>query len=163
MLISQNIFKRKSKTHSVPSQLSDLAVSRERTVAGASTSSLPARPIGLRVLHQPNTESTNVNAVNIIFVHGLGGSARETWTHYPSKTFWPTLLYEDDRFANARISTFGYDANFKNIFATTNALGITDFAGQLLDALDLHYDQYGDVNIADIIRLILDSYDLCCT
>jgi hypothetical protein len=137
-------------------------VNRELTSAGASTSSLPACPIGLRVLHEPNTETMNVNTVNIIFVHGLGGSARETWTHYPSKTFWPTLLHEDDRFANARISTFGYDANFTNIFAVMNALGITDFATQLLDALDLHYDQHGDVNNADFVRLILDSYDLCC-
>ena len=89
---------------------------------------------------------TNATTVNVVFVHGLGGSATETWTHCPSNTFWPTLLYEDDRFANTRISTFGYDANFRNIFAPKNTLDISDFAKQLLDALDLHYDKYGDVS-----------------
>ena len=84
--------------------------------------------------------------VNVVFVHGLGGSARETWTHYPSNTFWPTLLHEDDGFANVRVSTFGYDAKFGNIFAPKNTLDISDFAKQLLDGLDLHYETYGDVS-----------------
>ena len=95
-------------------------------------------------MHEPKTET---KIVNIVFVHGLGGAARETWTHQPSNTFWPSLLPEDDRFANARISTFGYDADFKNIFAAKNVLDISDFSKQLLDALDLHYDKYGDVNL----------------
>lgn len=105
------------------------------------SSSLPEHLMGLHVLHGPRTEE---NTVNLIFVHGLGGSAKETWTH-SSKTFWPTLLHHDDRFRNTRISTFGYNANFKNVFAQKNALGITDFAKQLLDNLDLYYDKYGDV------------------
>ena len=63
-----------------------------------------------------------------------------------SNTFWPTLLHEDDGFSNVGISIFGYDANFKNIFAPKNTLDISDFAKQLLDALDLHYEKYGDVS-----------------
>ena len=100
-------------------------------------------------MHEP---TTGTKIVSIVFVHGLGGSAKETWTHYPSKIFWPTLLHEDDRFANVRISTFGYDADFKNIFAAKNVLGIPDFAKQLLDVLDLHYDEYGDVNITETLN-----------
>jgi hypothetical protein len=46
---------------------------------------------------------------------------------------------------NIRILSFGYDANWGNIMAPKNALGIADFAIQLLDALDLHYTQRGDV------------------
>jgi hypothetical protein len=90
---------------------------------------------------------TNVPTVNVIFVHGLRGSTTETWTHYPSKTFWPTLLGEDEGFENVRVSTFGYDSNLGNIFTPKNALDISDFAKQLLDALDLHYEIYGDVSI----------------
>ena len=112
---------------------------------------MPERLLGLHVLHEPKTET---DIVSIVFVHGLGGSATETWTHKPSEIFWPTLLHEDDRFANARISTFGYDADFNNIFAAKNVLGIPGFAKQLLDVLDLHYDKYGDVNIADGPQLI---------
>jgi hypothetical protein len=108
-------------------------------------------PIGLRVLHEPR-ETVNVNVVNIVLVHGLGGSARETWTHSPSNTFWPSLLHEDDGFTNVRVSTFGYDANFKNIFAPRNTLDISDFAQQLLDALDLHYEKYGDVSTLGVFN-----------
>jgi hypothetical protein len=115
---------------------------------------LPERPIGLHVLHE---SKTGTDIVSIVFVHGLGGSARETWTHYPSKTFWPALLHEDDRFNNVRISTFGYDADFNNIFAAKNILSIPDFAKQLLDCFDLHCDTYGDVNIAGWHSTDLDS------
>jgi len=121
-------------------------------VVSTSTSASPEH-LGLKVRHEPNGE-TNVKTVSIVFIHGLGGSASETWTHSSSRVFWPTLLHGDDRFANARISTFGYDANFKNIFAPNNVLGIPDFAKQLLDALDLHYDKYDDVSITDSVQLI---------
>jgi hypothetical protein len=107
------------------------------------TPSSPRRPLGLHVLHQPRTQG---NTVNLVFVHGLGGDARGTWTHDSSGVFWPTLLYNDDRFENVRVSTFGYNANFGDIFATKSALDIPDFAKQLLDSLDLElYDRFGDV------------------
>ena len=120
-------------------------------------------PLGLLVLHHPHIEAKTQDIVSIIFVHGLGGSATGTWIHSVSKTFWPTLLHKDDRLMNARISTFGYDANFNNILAAKNALGIADFASQLLDALDLHYDEYGNVSSFDHARLRPDSNHLCCT
>ena len=109
-----------------------------------STTPSPERLVGLQVLYEPKTQSTNVQTVNLIFVHGLGGSLKDTWTH-SSGTFWPALLHEDDRFANVRICAFGYDANFKDILAAKNVLGIRDFAKQLLNAFDLHCDNYGDV------------------
>lgn len=146
ILILKNFFKRKPPTNSETSQSSDAI--RRPAVPGAPS---PGRLIGLHVLHE---SKTGTGIVNIVFVHGLGGSATETWTHEPSKIFWPTLLHEDDRFANIRISTFGYDADFNNVFAAKNVLGIPDFAKQLLDDLDLHYDKYGDVNVADIPQLI---------
>jgi hypothetical protein len=137
MPILSKLFKRKPPTNSEDSQPTETS----------SAESL----IGLRVLHEPKTES---NIVSIVSVHGLGGSAIETWTHYPSEIFWPNLLHEDDRFANVRISTFGYDADFKNIFAVKNILGIQDFAKQLLDGLDTHYEEFGDVSIVDYAQLI---------
>jgi hypothetical protein len=109
--------------------------------------------MGLRVLHQPK-EGIKDSTVSIIFVHGLGGSAMGTWTHGSSKTFWPNLLHEDDQFENVQISTFGYDSSWQNVFASANQLDISDFAKQLVDALDLYYDKYGDVNPIDGIQLI---------
>jgi hypothetical protein len=142
----QKLFKRKPKPNPEVSQSSESATGTEQTTTSSSRSSLPEQPIGLHVVHEPKTQT---QIVGIVFVHGLGGSARETWIHSPSKIFWPTLLHEDDRFANARISIFGYDADFKSIFAPKNVLGIQDFAKQLLDVLDLHYDKYDDVSVTD--------------
>ena len=119
----------------------DTGVKRGSEVSAliSSSSPLSERPLGLHVLHEPLIDG---NTVNLIFVHGLGGSAKDTWTH-SSHAFWPTLLNEDDRFANARILTFGYAANFKNVLAPKNTLGIADFAKQLVHALDLFFDKYG--------------------
>jgi hypothetical protein len=145
---------------SAPSQSSEPPAQVVTTPESQAESS--EMPLGLSVLHHPHIEAKTQDIVSIIFVHGLGGSATGTWIHSVSKTFWPTLLHEDDRLMNARISTFGYDANFNNILAAKNALGIADFASQLLDALDLHYDEYGNVSFIDHARLRPDSNHLCC-
>jgi len=99
---------------------------------------------GLQILHEPRT-TTASNNVDLIFVHGLGGSAKGTWTHPATQGFWPTWLHETEEFKNVRISTFGYNANYRNIFGQRNALGIDDFSKQLLDALHLHYERNGYV------------------
>ena len=130
----------------------------EPAIHGTLSPSLPERPLGLTVLHEPKV---GVKIVNIVFVHGLGGSARETWTHHSPNVFWPSLLHEDNRFCNARISSFGYDANFKNIFAAKNVLDISDFSKQLLDSLDLHYDTYNEASVHTDFRLTLGPHDLC--
>jgi hypothetical protein len=84
-------------------------------------------------------------AITIVFVHGLGGSSIGTWTHSETNSFWPTWLVEKKGFENVRVTTFGYDAGWSNITAPRNALGIAGFANQLLDALDLHYIEHGNV------------------
>jgi hypothetical protein len=138
-----NLFKKRG-TAGPPQSKPPLGQDSSTPTADKAASSSEGR-LGLMVLHEPHPHATTV--VNIIFVHGLGGSAIGTWTSTTaSQTFWPALLHEDSRLANARISTFGYDANFKNILAAKNALGIDDFAGQLLDGLDSHYGKYGDVS-----------------
>lgn len=50
--------------------------------------------------------------VDIVFVHGLDGHPKDTWTSEKSKTFWPSLLLppflEEE---NTRILVYGYDAD----------------------------------------------------
>lgn len=90
---------------------------------------IPLDPLGLQIIHDPHEP-----AGDIVFVHGLGGSARRTWCWKRDvANFWPQWLPEDLQFAPHRISSFGYNANFKG--AATN-LDITDFAKDLL--LHLH-------------------------
>jgi len=101
--------------------------------------------LGLRILHEPkeNAVMPNQKTVEIIFVHGLGGSAIGTWSHGRTKGFWLTWLAEEHGFANARIGTFGYDSNF-SATTTGNCMGIPGFVDQLLDEINLHYYRQKD-------------------
>jgi hypothetical protein len=112
---------------------------------------------GLRLIHQPKEQTSPSDAlvhalIDVIFVHGLGGSSQGTWTH-PKSGFWPTWLQEQKHLENVCISTFGYDANWDPT-KPSNALGIADFARKLLMELKLHYTTSG--------KVILLSYACLC-
>ena len=98
---------------------------------------------GIRIVYPPVVRSTHKD-VDIIFVHGLGGSARGTWTHPKTKWFWPENLPASLEFATARVSTFEYNANWQRL-GSRNFLSISDFAAQLLEDLFQHYSHYGNV------------------
>ena len=124
-------------------------------------------PFGLRVLHNPvNTRQQSQQPqsnpsddaplptlIDVIFVHGLGGSSQGTWTH-PKAGFWPTWLQKKRGLENLRISTFSYDANW-NPTKRGNALGISDFARKLLMELKLHYTTSGDVHMFSSLKLLM--------
>src|SRR5208282_1684241 len=90
--------------------------------------------------------------IDIIFVHGLGGSAKGTWTHPQSKWFGPPGFAAMEGFENVRVSTFGYDSRWDNVLGTRNVLDIGDFSSQLLMKLDAHYDRKGDVRYRGALR-----------
>lgn len=81
--------------------------------------------------------------LNIIFVHGLDGHRMKIWQSSPNpESFWPNWLHENNEetilgrnLQHARIVTFGYDAGWKNITATSNVLDLTKFADGLLSSL----------------------------
>ena len=69
----------------------------------------------------------------MVFIHGLGGDSRKTWSrdHNP-ELFWPALwLPLETQLERARIFTFGYNANFRPGEGKSIA-SITDFAKELL-------------------------------
>ena len=71
--------------------------------------------------------------MDIIFIHGLGGDSRKTWSrdHNP-ELFWPGLwLPLETELERTRIFTFGYNANFRPGEAKS-AANISDFAKELL-------------------------------
>jgi hypothetical protein len=88
----------------------------------------------LKVIYRPPCD----RRVDIIFVHGLGGSSRKTWAkNRDLEFFWPLkfLPLEPD-INEARILTFGYNANFRP-GSGKNKMSVLDFAKDLL--YDLKY------------------------
>jgi hypothetical protein len=108
-----------------------------------STSSKPSQ-IGLRTLVEPSHDSST-SPLNIVFVHGLGGSAEGTWTDSQNNSFWPPWLTKLAGLGNARIMTFGYDSGWNEIWKPNNVLDVSDFAKQLANDLWCHYSDHGDV------------------
>ncbi|KAH6848433.1 hypothetical protein B0I37DRAFT_164040 [Chaetomium sp. MPI-CAGE-AT-0009] len=96
-------------------------------------------PLGLRVLHRPAGE----RRVDVVFVHGLGGSSSMTWSHnHDPELFWPLrfLPLEPD-IVEARILTFGYNANFRP-GSGKNTMSVLDFAKDLLYNLKYSQDDF---------------------
>lgn len=90
-------------------------------------------PFGLQIAYRPEHISGD-----IVFVHGLNGSAWKTWSATEeADSFWPQWLCDDELLKNYRVSTFGFNSKVKG--SSNN--DIIDFAKdllfQLLTALSL--------------------------
>lgn len=74
--------------------------------------------------------------VDFIFVHGLGGGSRKTWSALQDPDyFWPrSWLPKEPAFANVRIHTFGYAADWTQ--RHESLLSIRDFARSFIN--DIH-------------------------
>ncbi|KAF4631256.1 hypothetical protein G7Y89_g6870 [Cudoniella acicularis] len=83
--------------------------------------------LGLNLLHDPQDPR-----IDFIFVHGLGGGSRKTWSlSADPQHYWPkTWLSEDPEFASVRIHSFGYNADWDKRGKST--WNILDFARSLL-------------------------------
>lgn len=117
-----------------PSNLSLTGTSDSYFQANRDAGAIDQDPLGLKIIHRP----PGVRRVDIIFVHGLGGSSRTTWSkHHNLEFFWPLkfLPFEPD-INEARILTFGYNANFRRK-SGRNKISVLDFAKDLL--YDLKY------------------------
>lgn len=82
-------------------------------------------PLGLALIH-----GTSDCDADIIFVHGLGGSLRKTWSwERNTDMFWPEWIRHEEGLSNLRVFSYGYNANF---WDSKNPLSIMDFAKGLL-------------------------------
>lgn len=84
-------------------------------------------PLGLTTVHKPVGQVI----ADLVFVHGLGGGSRKTWTKNEDPAlFWPQeWLPQDPEFRDVSIHMFGYDSNW----GKASILNIQDFAKALLE------------------------------
>jgi len=68
------------------------------------------------VRNDPNNDSV------IIFVHGVTGNNRSTWTSDTGR-FWPQMLPEDNGFNKTSIFVYGYDSPLLGESLTIGELG----------------------------------------
>lgn len=144
ILTSNKDLKRVGRTES--SSGSSSVFSRSFTRSSTTTSS--SRPLstersslsvdnalGLTLLYAPPEP-----LVDFVFVHGLGGHPKKTWTQSGQDgSFWPQdWLPHDEDFSGVRIHTFGYNANYSK--GQQNCLSIHHFAKSLLAHISLSSD-----------------------
>jgi hypothetical protein len=106
------------------------ASSPSRCVDVSDQSDLPKDikgPLGFNPLN-----TTSEPLIDFIFVHGLGGGSRKTWSKTSSPNhYWPKeWLPREPAFKNVRIHSFGYNADWAE--RKDSILDIHDFAGSLL-------------------------------
>jgi hypothetical protein len=87
---------------------------------------------GIKVLHSPPSA-----VIDIVFIHGLRGNSYTTWLHRKSKVHWPRDLLKNDM-RNARIMTFGYDADVVHFWDHAAQDSISGYANDLLGDLAGH-------------------------
>lgn len=95
-------------------------------------------PLGLQLVHRP---TEGVPKADIIFIHGLGGTSRSTWSKdRDPDLFWPlTFLPLEQDICDMRIFTYGYNAEvMKSSRRSTTT--ILDFAKNLLYDLRFFID-----------------------
>ncbi|KAL8688736.1 MAG: hypothetical protein Q9218_005424 [Villophora microphyllina] len=93
--------------------------------------------LGLNLLYEPSEAIGD-----FIFVHGLRGGSRKTWSHSEDPSlFWPKeWLPTEPKFRHIRIHSYGYNADWGE--KKGSVLNIQDFGSALL----------GEINISPQIR-----------
>ena len=84
-------------------------------------------PLGLTFLYEPSEA-----LVDFVFVHGLRGGSRKTWSKTDDPAhFWPKeWLPGESSFKNVRISSYGYDSDWSQ--SKSSNVTIHDFGQALL-------------------------------
>lgn len=85
-----------------------------------------------QVFSDPRPQTPPVAALDIFFVHGLGGDSIGTWQR-DDETFWPRWLTE--QFPNCRVYVLSYDSNKLAGFLSGEGASIHDLALAMLDQI----------------------------
>ena len=92
-------------------------------------------PLGLNLLH-----TVPEPLIDFIFIHGLGGGSRKTWSKTPDPYhYWPKeWISRDPEFSCVRVHSFGYKADWAE--RKPNFLNIHDFSLALLGEIQCNPD-----------------------
>ncbi len=91
-----------------------------------------SKSYGIKTRHSPALVQDLV--ADIVFVHGLTGSADSTWTTHKDDLHWPSQFLCHD-VIDVRISTFGYDADVVGLWNSVSQNRIGNHAENLLGSL----------------------------
>lgn len=105
----------------------------------------PKGPLGLNLLFSPSEPR-----IDIIFVHGLGGGSRKTWSKTNSLNhYWPQeWLPKDPAFKDVRIHSFGYNSDY--VKGKDNCLNVHHFGKSLLGEISTS-PHLADTNTAIVL------------
>ncbi|KAL9136204.1 MAG: hypothetical protein Q9175_002593 [Cornicularia normoerica] len=119
----------RSKTNATSSGRSFLSRTLTRRDDGAHSAEDGKGPFGLNTLFDP----ANPAIADLVFVHGLGGGSKSTWTKSDDPSlYWPKeWLSQDPGFQDVRIHSFGYNSNWGD----ESILNVHDFAKALLGSI----------------------------
>ncbi|KAL1869464.1 hypothetical protein VTK73DRAFT_3079 [Phialemonium thermophilum] len=100
--------------------------------------------MGLCLLHEPSEPR-----IDFIFIHGLGGGSRKTWSYSPHPgMFWPRdWLPNEEGFKHVRLHSYGYNSSWTD--RKTSRLTIHDFAQSFVADMynSPHLRRHGDTPI----------------
>ena len=116
-----------------PAQPSQTTISPSLTAINTHDSPAPigeGQNYGVQVLYDSGTEAS----VDIVFVHGLTGDAYNTWLHKNTRVHWPSQLLRQD-IPDARILSFGYDADIVNFWNPASNSRLTNHAENMVGDL----------------------------
>ncbi|KAI1416004.1 hypothetical protein F5Y13DRAFT_186857 [Hypoxylon sp. FL1857] len=88
---------------------------------------------GLNVIYEPGSESDRP-LVDVLFIHGLTGDSFRTWYHSSSGVYWPRDFISKS-LPDARVMTFGYDADVTNLFGAVGQGTLQSYAETLVAQL----------------------------
>ncbi|KAL8859328.1 MAG: hypothetical protein Q9178_004266 [Gyalolechia marmorata] len=125
------VFKSQSEGSSSTTTAGDAGDLHASEVVGADSDASP-RPLGVKTL-----DTGKSAIVDIVFVHGLTGHRHRTWTAPGATEPWPKVLLPQ-AIPNARIITYGYDADVVHWTSTAGQNTTREHAQNLVNDLCNH-------------------------
>ncbi|KAI9715938.1 MAG: hypothetical protein M1828_000526 [Chrysothrix sp. TS-e1954] len=119
--------------------------------------------------HDDDSESTGPRVliegqdptVDIVFLHGLTGKRDDTWTASDAKEPWPKLWLKED-LPQARVITYGYDADVMHLTKQAGLSSIREHAKSLISDLSNLRSALGSDTGRPIIFVVHSLGGLVC-